>query len=357
MAKTSTASLTEGIQEYHDKLILEQLVPNVVFYEDGDKKPLPKGTGSTIKWMRYLDFDGPELLTEGTAPTAAAVSAENVSTKIFQIGKHTTTTDLIEATHISDVVTDILGIIGEAGARAVDSAVSRCLLWTRTALSARLGIGAGAGYGLSAVGCLSSTQFEAPMIRNGSGGCDILSLSGIHSSATLTVSLLRQAKKHLTGNNAPRFPDGTYHAITHPDAISVLGATSGWIDFTKYTTGANALTGEIGKCQNVRFKLSTNAPVATGAGAKVSAHGGGTVHFTFVYGPHAYGITEISNMRGRRKGADVIIKHSGKQTTSDPLNQNPHTIGYKFTGAAKVLDTKRCLWILTGKGDDSLVAA
>ena len=357
MAVTSVATLSEAIQEYHDKIILERLVPNVVFYEDGVKKPLPKGNGVTIKWMRYLDFAGPELLTEGTAPTAAAMSAENVSTKIFQIGKHTVLTDLVEATAISDVVTDALDVLGEAGARAVDSAVSRCLLWIRTSLSARLGIGAGAGYGLSAIGCLSATQFQAPLLRNGSGNCSILALSGIHASATLTVSLLRQARKYLEGNNAPRFPDGTFHAITHPDALNVLGSTSGWIDFTKYTTAANALTGEIGKCQNVRFKTSTNCPVATGAGARVSASGGGTVHFTFVYGPGAYGVTEISNMRGRRKGADVILKNSGKQAISDPLNQTPHTVGYKFTGAAKVLDDERCLWILTGKGDDTLVPA
>ena len=222
-------------------------------------------------------------------------------------------------------------------------------------MSSTLGIGAGAGFCLSAINKLSSTQFQMPLIRNGSGACTILDASGIHSSAVLTVSLLRQVTKHLEGRNAPTFEDGTYHAVAHPDALSVLRASSAWIDLNKYTN-LKPLTGEVGTIQNIRFKKSTNAPKIDSAGAKVSANGGGTTHITIVYGKNAYAVAQLDNLKGRVQGAQIIVKRSGEQSISDPLNQTPHTIGWKFTGACKVLNVSCIIGVLTGKGDDTLAA-
>ncbi len=355
MAKTTTTSLSEGIMSYYESLLLEMLTPMLVLYEDAQKKPLPKRKGLSVTFMRYQQFGVPELLTEGTAPTAASLSAENVSTLIFQLGKHTVLTDLIETVTIDPVVENATMVLTLAARKAVDSSIGRMLLWRKTSLSATLGLGgAGVGFGLSGIGQLSSTQFEIPLIRNGTGNCNILAMSGIHASSTLTVTLLRQARKYLEGMDCDPFPDGTYHGATHPDALNVLQASSAWIDLNKYTN-IKPLTGESGKVQNVRFKTSTNMPTIESAGAKVSAHGGGTVHITYVYGPLAYAVTEISNLRGRLQGAQLKIKTSGEQTTSDPLDQNPHTIGYKLTHAVKVTNNSCIIGILTGKGDDSLV--
>jgi len=355
MANTTTSVLSQVIQSYYDKKLLDMLTPQLVFYEDAVKKPLPRGKGKSITFTRFKDFAGAELLAEGTAPTAAALSAENVSTIIFQIGKHTVLTDVLETTAIDPIVEDAIEVIKMAAAKAVDKGYGRLLLWRRTSMSATLGIGAGAGYCLSAIGQLSSTQFQIPLIRNGSGNCNILAASGIHSSAVLTVSLLRQVTKHLESRNAPTFEDGFYHAVANPAALSVLRATSAWIDLNKYTN-LKPLTGEVGTCQNIRFKKSTNAPQIDSAGAKVSANGGGTTHITIVYGKGAYGASQIDNLKGRVQGAQIIVKRSGEQTISDPLNQTPHTIGWKFTGAVKVLNVSCIIGVLTGKGDDTLAA-
>jgi N4-gp56 family major capsid protein len=341
--------------EYHERRLLQMLKPMLVLYEDAVKKPLPRDSGVTIKFSRYQQFGVAELLTEGTAPTAAALSAENVSSKIYQLGKHTVLTDLIEATSIDNSVKEATMVLALAARKAVDSAIGRMILWRKTSLSATLGLGgAGVGFGLSGIGQLSSTQFEIPLIRNGTGNCNILAMSGIHSSSTLTVTLLRQARKFLEGMDCPKFPDGSFHAVSHPDALNVLQSTSGWVDLNKYTN-TKPLTGELGKVQNIRFKGSTNMPTIESAGAKVSAYGGGTVHITYIYGPLAYGVTEISSLRGGKSGAQLILKTSGKQTLADPLNQTPHTLGYKYTGACKVLNNSCIIGVLTGKGDDSLV--
>lgn len=357
MAFTSTTSLTEVIPEYYEKKLLEMLEPTLILYEDGVKKPLPSHSGKTVLWTRFKQFCVPELLTEGTGPTAAALSAENVSTSIFQIGKHTQLTDLIIATAIDPIVMDAIDVMSLAARKGCDTAYGRLILWRRTSMSSTLGLGgAGAGYGLSGIGQLSAAQFQIPLIRNGTGNCNILAMSGIHSSSTLTVTLLRQARKHLEGYDAPKFPDGTYHGATHPDALNVLTGTSGWIDFNKYTN-TKPLTGEMGKIQNIRFKASTNMPTIESAGAKVSAHGGGTVHITFIYGPGAYGVTQIGRLKGRHAGAELIIKHTNANTMSVPLDQIKSSIGWKFTGACKVLNNSCIIGILTGKGDDTLVAA
>ena len=354
MAVSSTSTLSELIMSFYERKLLKMLKPNLVLYEDAQKKPLPKDHGPTITFSRYLNFGGPELLTEGTAPTAAALSAENVSTKIYQLGKHTVLTDLLIETTIDDSVLNATEVLGLAARKAVDSAIGRMLLWRRTSLSSTLGLGgAGAGFGLSGIGQLSASQFQMPLIRNGTGNCNILAMSGIHSSSTLTVTLIRQATKYLEGKDAPKFPDGMYHGVSHPDALNVLRASSAWIDLNKYNN-LKPLTGELGTIQLVRFKGTTNMPTIESAGAKVSAHGGGTVHITYIYGPWAYGVTEINSLRGGLSGAELKIKRSGKQTTSDPLDQAPVTVGYKVTHACKVLNNSCIIGILTGKGDDTL---
>ncbi len=358
MAQTDTATLTEVIMKYYARKLLKMLRPMLVLHEDAVKKPLPPQSGTTVMWTRFKQFAGPELLSEGTSPTAAALSAENVSTKIFQLGKHTLLTDLIETTAIDPIVEDAIENISLAARKGVDSAYGRLILWRKTSMSATLGLGgAGVGFGLSgSLECLSAAQLQIPLIRNGSGACSVLAVSGIHSSSTLTVTLLRQARKHLEARDAPKFPDGTYHGVSQPDALNVLTGTSGWIDFNKYTN-VKPITGELGKIQNIRFKGSTNMPTIESAGARVSAHGGGTVHITYIYGPGAYGVTQIQNLKGRENGAELIIKHSNANTMSQPLNQIKSSIGWKFTGAVKVLNNSCIIGILTGKGDDSLVAA
>jgi len=260
-------------------------------------------------------------------------------------------TDLVEATAIDRTVENATEVLGLAARKAVDSAIARMILFRRTSLSSTLGIGAGAGHDLSGVvNKLSAAQFQIPLMRPTGGACTALDISGIAQSATLTVTFLRAARKYLEGKDAPTFPDGTYHAVTHPDALNELTGTSGWIAMNQYTN-LKPLTGEVGTCQNIRCKTSTNMPVITASTwIKASAHGGGTIHLTYVYGPWAYGVTEINSLRGGQSGAELIIKKSDKATLSDPLNQTPHTIGYKVTHAVKVLNNSCIVGLLTGKG-------
>src|SRR4030042_5084175 len=138
MAITSTISLTESIPQYYEKRLLQRITPRLVLYEDAVKKPLPRDMGTTILFTRYKNFSDPELLTEGTSPTAAALSAENVSTKLFQLGKHTALSDLIEATSIDPIVESAIEILSEAAAEAVDKSIGRMILWRRTSMSSTL---------------------------------------------------------------------------------------------------------------------------------------------------------------------------------------------------------------------------
>lgn len=143
MANTTTVTLTEVIPQYYEKRLEKKLKAQLVLYEDAAKRPLPRDMGTTIMFTRYKNFSDPELLSEGTAPTAAALSAENVSTKLYQLGKHTTLTDLIEATSIDPIVESAIDVLSEAGAKAVDKSIGRMLLWRRTSMSSTLGLGAG----------------------------------------------------------------------------------------------------------------------------------------------------------------------------------------------------------------------
>jgi len=324
--------------------MLDRIEQNLVWYDDVVKKSLPKMSGKTVTFSRFKNMGYGKLLSEGTTPSSSVLSAENVSASIIQEGDYVVTTDLVEATAIAPVVKNAIDVMKYAASKTVDRTIGRFMLWRRASTSATL------AKELSTIGKLSASQMAAKILRNGSGAMSLLALSGIHASSVLTVDLCAQAKDWLEGKDCPTFPDGTYHGITDPAAVNALSRTSAWLDLTKYVTDKNVLTGEAGKCQNIRFKKSTHAPRATKSGATTSAYGGGKVYMTFVYGPNAYGITHIENLQGNTKGAEIILTRAGEQSTEDPLRQRPTKIGYKVTHAPKLLNTSACLWIFTGMG-------
>jgi N4-gp56 family major capsid protein len=53
MAVNTLAALTNEQKTFYERVLLERLKPNLVFYNYGEKKTIPKNEGLTINFRRF----------------------------------------------------------------------------------------------------------------------------------------------------------------------------------------------------------------------------------------------------------------------------------------------------------------
>ena len=132
---------------------------------------------------------------------------------------------------------------------------------------------------------------------------------------------VRKAKKRLKKANIKPFSDGCYHMIIDADQeydFKDDTTGNGFVEVTKYAKPENMLTGEIGRYDGVRIRVSSNIESVKNTNSVY-------VHKGIIYGRHAYGVPEITKGKGK---ASIIVKPLGSSGTDDPLNQRA-TIGWK----------------------------
>jgi N4-gp56 family major capsid protein len=324
MTITSTPQ-TELVAEYYDKFLLDNLYPDLYFYQFGDKKRVPGGMGKVVHWTRYdkIPVSRTAALVEGTALYQSGMSASRVSATLAGLGIVVKHSDFIIMTGISDVVTDSIYEASKAMALKMDNV-------TRGAISAAGSIWGGSHHKGTVVGVTCTT----PLIA---------------ANVIQVATKLRKA-------NAKTFPDGNFVGIAHPNPIHDLqtdSTTGAWLDVNKYATNETVgklYRGEVGKMYGVRFLMSSDIPKLCTAAAATGVNGfsssGGSGYNTFIFGPGAYGVVELDG-----GGAKTFVKQLGSAGTSDTLNQIA-TVGVKVYWAAADLDcTNRLYRVSSGSGN------
>ena len=317
MATTTTGAtgMAAAISTYYDRLALDYLVPQLKLYQFAVKKPLPKQSGVNAIWRRYTVPSVGDTLTEGTAPSARALSSVTVSAGLQQIGDVIGVSDLLELTAVDSQVEEAIRELADGAALSVDTYLRNAVI-------------DGAGVIIERV----SGTFSNANTRT--------TVSAVYSADTMVGSLVNHAASRLKRLNVKPFPDGYYVWITHPLAAAQLMAETGtagqWLDVYKYATPENIYAGEIGRYKGFRFIEAGTATSARygsvyiGTSQSTSATSVCAVYNT-AFGQGHFGITEMDG------GINTFVKTSNPYDKSDPLNQYS-TVGYKITLAAKLLN-------------------
>jgi len=385
MPTVSTTSLSTLVKNYYDKLMLERLIPNLMFHQFGVKKELPKHEGASIIWHRWNKFGYGRNITESGPGSARGISATKISANLIMLGDHAVITNYLDMVSINSVVEGAIELFADNAALTIDFVTSRLLLWRHTSISSSLQLSAANGYFGDAwsvltagahVAAVSSAKWQAPLWSINKLNTRNLKLSGINCAGggatglcatPITPNILRQLALKLKVRNALPFEDGYYKSIVHPDIIHQLRSSSAFVDLHKYVeTGAATFEkgtlrqgqvekGLIGVMERFKFYESTEAPLfstsgifggtANGKRAQPSAYGGGRFYFSFFFGRGAYGVTDFDG------GVHTYIKTPGPQTVSVPLDQYS-TVGWKAIMAAKILNPSGCLWLIQGRPAD-----
>ena len=289
---TASAGLSDEMKTYYSDYLIDNAQPELVHDQFGQKHPIPKDSGKTIEFRKFVPFDKATTpLVEGVTPDGGSLSVTKIEATVDQFGYYVTLSDIIQLTAIDNTLVETTKLLGAQAGMTLDTI-------TREVLSGG-----------------TSVMY--------SGGKE--AREALDETCKLSVDDIYKAARFLKTQNAPKI-DGSYVAIIHPDVAYDLMRNDEWIDVHKYSEAKEIFEGEIGKIAGVRFVETTEAKIFADSGADSR-----DVYSTLVLGANAYGVTELEG-----GGLQHIVKQLGSGGTSDPLNQRG-TAGWKATKTAERL--------------------
>lgn len=298
-------------QTFYDRTLLERELPELFFYEDGDKKVIPKGKGTSVEFRKFNSLEVPKKsLTEGVTPEGKDLNITSLKATAKQEGDFVKVSDVLDMQGKDPVITETSELLGEQSALTIDTRIRDIV-------------------------CSGTTVQYA----NGKANRDALTNADV-----LNGKEVRKAKKRLKKANIKPFSDGCYHMIIDADQeydFKDDTTGNGFVEVTKYAKPENMLTGEIGRYDGVRIRVSSNIESVKNTNSVY-------VHKGIIYGRHAYGVPEITKGKGK---ASIIVKPLGSSGTDDPLNQRA-TIGWKSFFTAIRLNELGICRVETGATQD-----
>lgn len=298
-------------QTFYDRTLLERELPELFFYEDGDKKVIPKGKGTSVEFRKFNSLEVPKnSLTEGVTPEGKDLNITSLKATAKQEGDFVKVSDVLDMQGKDPVITETSELLGEQSALTIDTRIRDIV-------------------------CSGTTVQYA----NGKANRDALTNADV-----LNGKEVRKAKKRLKKANIKPFSDGCYHMIIDADQeydFKDDTTGNGFVEVTKYAKPENMLTGEIGRYDGVRIRVSSNIESVKNTNSVY-------VHKGIIYGRHAYGVPEITKGKGK---ASIIVKPLGSSGTDDPLNQRA-TIGWKSFFTAIRLNELAICRVETGATQD-----
>lgn len=298
---------------FYDKVFLDRAKLMLSHDFGAQRKSIPGNAGTTVKWNRFTPLAvATTALTDGsTNPSAADMTTTQVSAVVAGYGNFTAVSDLFNLTSLDVGLKEHVEVHGQNCGETLDTLIRNELVGTTSI----------------AIGSVTTT-FAV-------GGTS--TIGGIASTSVMDGASIRKAVRTLKTNKAQRFDNGYYRGIIDVNQAYDLFGNTEWLNsISIYTDPTQLKAGIIGKLHGVEF-------VETNNGLSFSNAGGGgatgiTLYSCLVFGKNAYGTVSLDNQAESR----IIVKTSGPQDTSNPLNIYS-TVGWKAFFAVKVLNTA---WIV-----------
>ena len=317
--------MTEGIKaNYYENLLLRTAERRLVHMQLGQRnRKVPAGENAhSIVWTRYSNLsDRSAAEGEGTATTAEAMSAVNVTGTVAQYAGAVKLTDILLLESKDDIKKRAYERLGYQAGKAIDDVVK-------------------------AVAAIGGTHRNAALAST----TDLGYWSTIPQTAVLSVSELRKATRTLERNDAIPVganigADGRSRGATNnlglwvgvvsPDSVYDLQGdttTGAWITANQYAGSEKLFTGEVGKMYGIRFLQSRNAYVKNEDSTYQSAIvASGEVHCTLITGADYFGVTKLQNL-------ETFWKPLGSAGTADPTNKLA-SAAWKTSFGARVLNS------------------
>ncbi len=315
ITKVGTSGISDSLQTYFDKKLLEQTLKNIVLDQFAYKSPLPSKIGSKdVKFFRYPESatTDVESLTEGEAMATSKykqLSLETVSVSLSQYGQIVGISDLLSAVELFNHMEQATVQNGQDAALKVDEILRNKLGSNVTGKQKRF---AGAATTWATV-----------------GGTD----------DAMTALDILDASTNLRSKNA-RTSNGYFTAIMAPEVARDLMNDDDWLEASKYGDPDQLFRGEVGRYAGTRVVTTTNPFISKQATGQYTYDATGAKYSTFVVGDQAYGGVNLATMSAY---APKMMISQGPDK-SDPLAQLT-TVGFKFYYGCEVLQASHLVEI------------
>lgn len=238
------------------KELLKRAIPYMVLEQIGLLKPLPGNSTKTINFRRHKlpvpTSAAGFVLSEGVTPSDQVPTMENVDLTLTQYGAVVTTTDVVEDTHIDNVLSEYMGILGEHAGQVIE-----LMRWeaVRTATDANVRYANGVANDAAVADALAKADLRAAL----------RSIRANHGRPI--TQIVKSDVRYGTEACEP-----SYVAIVHTDLEGTIREQLG-ANFTPvadYGSGATVLKGEFGNFENIRFLSSALVGKRSNAGQAVA---------------------------------------------------------------------------------------
>lgn len=306
---TGDSGLSPGMTTYYEALLHKEVASATYFAQFGKQAPLPKHNGKKAQWRKWNDFKvSTTPLVEGVTPTGDKLGQTSIEAEVHQYGRYAYVTDVLNLTHLDDVIGGATELFGELGSQTYD-------IVTRNAIM--------------------TEAVKNVLFPRKSNGTAVTSRTELDKTCQLSPRVINKAVTILKKNKAPKY-DNSYIGIVHPVPAFDLRESEGWVDAHKYSATKELFNGEIGELHGTRFVETDNAKVYTD-----NCPTGFSVYSTLIFGKDAWGVVKPDGA-----GLKMIVKQVGSSGASDPLEQRG-SVGFKFSTASAVLYPTRLISIET----------
>ena len=293
---TTTTQVSDAVGVWYNPTLLDVAIPKLLANQFGQMKSIPKGSSKKIRWGRFEELDEATTpLSEGIEPDGQQLTVTRMDAECSQYGDLTILTDVVELTVSDPVANEATKRLGEQMGRTLDTLTYDVLVATGTIYNAAFGVNGETPTEL--------TQQDIDEVVEDLMNADAKMFSDV-------------VKAGSGFGTAPL--DESYYAISNTAVFKDLKAVDSWVPINQYPNPANRKLGERGYTDNLRWCLSSKAPVTAG------------VYDWYVMGQDAYGVVDIST-----GNAEMIFTPPGGP--GDRLRQRS-SLGWKAWHTAKILN-------------------
>ncbi len=226
MNLSTSAGLSASVVEFHQKKLLENMMPALVHTRDMQMVPLPPNNGRRVQFRKPVPLAARMTpLSEGVTPDGQKIEMTELWVTIKPYGGHVEYTDEVNWALYDNMTRVIDQELADQAALTLDS--------------------------------LARDAHHTGLNVQYAGGKT--SRTALTAGDKLTYAEIKKAVRTLKNKNTKRFSDGYYHGFLSPDAVFDLTEDPMWIDVAKYQDKRKVETGELGVMAGVKFFESTNA--------------------------------------------------------------------------------------------------
>lgn len=218
------AGIAPGVVDYHERTLLRNVMPDLIWAKDMQMRPLPLNNGKRVQFRRMIPFAAStKPLEEGVTKKGQKLRMTDLWVTIKPYGEHIEYTDELDLTHIDNLHREMNTLLSNQAKLSIDALAREAK-------------------------CSGTNVLYA-------GGR--ASRAAVTAADVLTYNDIKKAVRALDNNNAKRFADGFYHANIDPDTRFDLTADPKWVDVATYQDKRKIETGELGCMAGVKFFETT----------------------------------------------------------------------------------------------------